>query len=201
MIGAVEMPRFWMRVRRQSNALRSYQLSQRWSQRAFVVAHDVQVAHAAVDVHDIHVECADDFAGRHGRVLAEIRGAKQAGLFRCYEDEELRAPRLHALRRGVCYRQNGRYSRRVVDGAVVDRVAAHHGANSEMIPVSAVGDVLVAHFRIYSAHHSDYVVGGHVLQAVLHRGVDDYSRRYRTEIARFGLLAKLRPAEPRPGEK
>ena len=81
------MPRLRMGVRRQSNALRSYHLSQRRPERALVVAHDIEVAHTPIHVHDIHVERSDDLAGRHSRVLAEIRGAEQTRLFRRYEDE------------------------------------------------------------------------------------------------------------------
>ena len=91
--------------------------------------------------------------------------------------------------------EDRRHARSIVDRAVVNRVSIHDWSNAKMIPVRAVRDVLVAHLRINPAHNPDDVVRGHVLQAVLHRHLDDDARRDRSEIARLRLLAQSRHVE------
>ena len=64
-----------------------------------------------------------------------------------------------------------------------------------MVVMRAVRDILVTQFAIGAAEDTDDVVRSHVLNAVLHRRVDDDARRYGAEVARLGLLAKRRHIE------
>ena len=64
-----------------------------------------------------------------------------------------------------------------------------------MIPVGAVGDIFVAQPWVDAAHNADDVVRGHMLEAILHRRIDDDARRHGSEIARLRLLAQGSHAE------
>src|SRR4029079_11978847 len=59
-IRAVEVALLWVRIGRESDSFALYQLGNRRSERALVVAHDVEIAKAADQGHDIEVERGDD---------------------------------------------------------------------------------------------------------------------------------------------
>src|SRR3979411_2160952 len=124
-----------MGVGRKSNSLALHELSECRTERALVVTHDVEIANAPIDGHDIHVESGNDLRGRHGRVLTEIRGAQEARFLGGDESKELGTARLYSFGGGVRDGQYRRDARSVVDGTIVDRVAVGNRADPEGHPI------------------------------------------------------------------
>ena len=150
---------------------------------------------------DIDVDVGDDGRQRHGGEVREVVGAEQAQLLAGQHDEENRAARR--------FRQTGKGARDfqqagdtggVVERSMTDVIAIHGRANSQMVKVRGVDDVLIAQRRIGAVQHAEDVRALHrllVADGVNVRG-DRQSERQR--LIGIGCREDLRECLRRAGK-
>src|ERR1035437_10185401 len=116
----------------------------------------------------IQVDVGDNVLPLHCRPRREIPRAEFALLLRRHRQEHDRPLGLGAaLLHDTRHLQNRRDSRRVVHGAVIDRVAIDRASHAHVIQVRRHDDVLVLQFRIRPRQHPHHV--GRFQRFALHR--------------------------------
>ena len=119
---------------------------------------DVGQEHRHVHVDVRHQRAFDARVGR------EVFGAEQAAFFGGERHEQQRAlgrRRRHQFRRGF---QHHRRAQGVVEGAVVDAVTVHFGADADVVEMSRVDDVLGRQRGVGAGQPADDVVAGDLRQ-------------------------------------
>ena len=145
------------------------------------------VAAPLVDAVDVDVR--GGLRERIERIERVVLGAEQALLFGRDHQEQERALRLRLrLLQRLRDLEHGRDAGRVVERAVVDRVAVDRRADAQVIPVRRVDDVLVLQHRVAAFELRDDVARVDRAQLVgdRHRRLD--AERHRLELARQRLL-------------
>jgi len=187
-IGAEEVARFRLRIRRVRQAPLLGGVGQLIEQVELGTAGDGEVARRAVRIERIHVDVGHGGGERVERLGGVVLRTQQALLLGGHVEEHHRTFRLGLAGEGAGQLDQRGGAGRVVHGAVVDLVALGIGsAHAQVIPVRAVDHRLVRTLGAVDA--ADDVVRGDDLGIDLEVGREAFALQlHRLEVARLRLL-------------